>query len=700
MRDLVKNDRQKMLSWSIHISVLVLYLIIGCVLTYPLISEFGTAVYGGPIARADAWQNVWAGWWSSYALTNGLNPFYTPMLYAPQGTSLVLQTLNLPNGLMSFPVQLLFGPVAGYNFAVLLGFMLSGYTAFLLVHRISQDWLASAVAGAVFTALPFHVAKFYDGQLEHVSLQWLPLYALALLLVMEQITWKRVLLWFLALALVSYTSWYYTFFCVAYTGVSLIWLAWGERRLKDAIIVGLIYSAITVIVVLPALWTVLQSNDAMRPAAHWIEQARESSADLVEFFLPSALHPWWGEPIQRLQEGYHPNNTGWLIAPGYAALIVALYGAIREWRSARLWILLLASMSILALGGSLKVAGYDTGIPLPYRLFEVVPGANLGRRPSHFAALAYIPLVVLIGLALRDWRQKLPAKYPLLVVIFAIVAAIEYTPRPKERTALDVSPTYESLYGEDGTIFDVPANAAGLDDLSDTLKHQMVHYRPIMGGYVSRRPDYWLNLAPGIRQLWRLRCAEDPISDPTPQALNAFNYYGVRTIVLDTTNLSVSKADCGTQLLTDWGLVARPSTDPSVIAYDVPLQEASSFTYLSEGWHLPDSTKDLWRWMGARGNLIVVNATDHATTMMLQFTLESYRIPRTVQVISNEQILGEFTVTPGQARVYRLPIESKPGDQLLSLHTDAEPDPAPDAERLISIAISQVELTVLPVVEP
>src|SRR5690606_34851948 len=115
---------------------------------------------------------------------------------------------------------------------------------------------------------------------------------------------------FVALTLVSYTSWYYTFFCVAYTAVSLIWLVWSERRWRDALVIGLIYSAITAIVVMPALWAVLQSDDAMRPAAHWIEQARESSADLVEFFLPNALNAWWGEPIQRLQEDYHPNNSG------------------------------------------------------------------------------------------------------------------------------------------------------------------------------------------------------------------------------------------------------------------------------------------------------------------------------------------------------------------------------------------------------
>ena len=89
---------------------------------------------------------------------------------------------------------------------------------------------AALFAGACFTAAPFHVARFYDGQLEHVALQWLPLYALALYNAGRRLSWRRLALCALALLLVSYTSWYYTIFCAAYTLVDLGWLALAERE--------------------------------------------------------------------------------------------------------------------------------------------------------------------------------------------------------------------------------------------------------------------------------------------------------------------------------------------------------------------------------------------------------------------------------------------------------------------------------------
>src|SRR5689334_4048406 len=94
-----KSDAQ-MLLWRRHGLLLAAYVCLSVALTYPLVGHFQTGIVGGPIARADGWQNVWAGWWSLYALRHGLNPFVTQMLYYPNGTSLLLQTLNITNWIL------------------------------------------------------------------------------------------------------------------------------------------------------------------------------------------------------------------------------------------------------------------------------------------------------------------------------------------------------------------------------------------------------------------------------------------------------------------------------------------------------------------------------------------------------------------------------------------------------------------------
>jgi hypothetical protein len=675
-----------------HLLPLAGYALLSVLLTYPLVAAFRSELVGGPIARADGWQNVWAGWWSLYALRHAQSPFVTPLLYHPQGISLLLQTLNITNWALTLPVQLVLGPLAAYNAAVLLGFALSGYTAYLLVLRVVEHRQAALFAGACFTAAPFHVGKFYDGQLEHVALQWLPLYALALYAATQRLSWRRLALCALALLLVSYTSWYYTIFCAVYTLVDLGWLALAERRPRHAALLGAGLAAAGLVIVAPALWVALNAPPDLRPSAHWVTQARQSASDLSELFLPSALHPIWGAPIQVLQERFHPNNSGWLVTPGYTVPALAVYGAARAWRQARRWALLLVALALLALGGSLKVGGYDTGIPLPYRLLELLPGANLGRRPSHFMALALLPLVVLVGFGLRDCFRRYTARGAgWLVFALALLVAVEYLPRAKERSRLDVPPAYALLAGQDGAVLDVPSNQGGLDGLSMTLKHQLVHNRPIIGGYVSRRPDYWLTSAPGVSRLWRLRCdAELPVVD-AQSALASLSFYGVRNIVLNLPALTGPQERCARSTLERWGLAPQPGSDDRTLLYRLPLVEAQPFAYLHDGWYSVEHEAGAsWRWMGRRGELVVVNTTGQVATMLLELTLTSYREARSLNVYLGERQVGQLTVQPGPARVYRLPLHSGAGEQMLALEAAAETDPA--ANRQISVRLSAVRI--------
>ena len=98
-----------------HLVVLGLYLLPTLYLLARVLPRFGSVIPGGPVADIDGWQNVWSLWWVQHALSHGENPFFTSMLFYPVGVSLYLQTLNITNGLLTLPVQLLAGPIAAYN---------------------------------------------------------------------------------------------------------------------------------------------------------------------------------------------------------------------------------------------------------------------------------------------------------------------------------------------------------------------------------------------------------------------------------------------------------------------------------------------------------------------------------------------------------------------------------------------------------
>jgi len=111
---------------SAYILPLSGYLALSLIVMAPVLPVFTTALPGGPIADVDGWQNVWNLWWVHRAVTTAANPFFTPLLFYPQGVDLTLQTLNISNGILFLPITALAGPIAAYNTAVVTALTLSG----------------------------------------------------------------------------------------------------------------------------------------------------------------------------------------------------------------------------------------------------------------------------------------------------------------------------------------------------------------------------------------------------------------------------------------------------------------------------------------------------------------------------------------------------------------------------------------------
>ncbi|NCC35960.1 MAG: hypothetical protein EOM24_28685, partial [Chloroflexia bacterium] len=160
-----------------HFIAFALYAGLALLLTWPLAAYVSAAVPGNAF---DSWQNMWNMWWLRTALLEGVNPYFTPMLYHPQGTSLLLQTLNPINFLISFPVSFFFGLTAAYNFVILLNLTLSGFFAYLLAVDVTGDRRAAIIGGVVFATSGYLLAQVLGGH-THMTAAWpLPLAALML----------------------------------------------------------------------------------------------------------------------------------------------------------------------------------------------------------------------------------------------------------------------------------------------------------------------------------------------------------------------------------------------------------------------------------------------------------------------------------------------------------------------------------------
>ena len=195
------SPRAEHISWRTHLLVLLGYVVLTVLLTWPVAAKLFTEIPGG----GDAWHNVWNLWWVKHAVVSGQwNVYHTDLLYFPEGVNLYFHTLALTAGIMALPLQLVgFNLLASYNLVMLSSFVLAGYGTFLLCHyllRITNYELrirdggnskfkiqnskftigAAFVGGIVFAFAPYHMAHMF-GHLNLTMVQWIPFYVLLLL---------------------------------------------------------------------------------------------------------------------------------------------------------------------------------------------------------------------------------------------------------------------------------------------------------------------------------------------------------------------------------------------------------------------------------------------------------------------------------------------------------------------------------------
>ena len=94
------------------ILVLLAYVLLTVVMTWPVTARLGTHLAGG---RDDLRHHQWNFWWVKKSIVEGHNPFYTHLLYHPHGVSLVYNSMAWLSIAAWLPLQEIIGNNAAYN---------------------------------------------------------------------------------------------------------------------------------------------------------------------------------------------------------------------------------------------------------------------------------------------------------------------------------------------------------------------------------------------------------------------------------------------------------------------------------------------------------------------------------------------------------------------------------------------------------
>ena len=264
------------------------------------------------------------------------------------------------------------------------------------------------------------------------------------------------------------------------------------------------------------------------------------SADLAGYAVPTQLHPLLGGVIRAWSHDSTPQpdgshfavNKGQQIYLGYVALALAVVGAWRGRRRGETWFWVTSALLffVLTLGPNLRIAGHDTGIPLPFRLLEVLPFFKGNRYPSRYSVmlmLSVAPLVAagangVLRIAYSVFRFEYPSRVApegkrtthhaprftssrltlstCLPVYLLSLLLFEHLSAPLPISDLRVPAIYAQVAAEPGdfALLELPpgwrngARVAGKQDvvIMSQLWNQTAHGKRVLGGNTSRNPEF------------------------------------------------------------------------------------------------------------------------------------------------------------------------------------------------------------------
>jgi Bacterial membrane protein YfhO len=285
----------------------------------------------------DNWGGIpYLGWLHDAYLGPG-DPSFDPQLQAPFG-------LEIPEHAIQ-PMDRLFALVLGgfgqglgtYNAQIFLSFVLAGCTMYLLARYVTRSKLAALVAGFAFTFSPFHLALSMQYN-ALASIQWIPLFILALIVLLRRGRRRDAVLTGAAFALVLATSYYYAWFLVWFTALVVAYLAVAAvfRRKANwplfwlAISRAAIAGAVAVAISAPFLVTSARGAAEAGSATlnHPLTEAVRYSARPWMLFLPPEDNPVVGDRVQPWVQQHLFDSPVYeqSIYLGYTLLLLAAIG--------------------------------------------------------------------------------------------------------------------------------------------------------------------------------------------------------------------------------------------------------------------------------------------------------------------------------------------------------------------------------------
>jgi hypothetical protein len=727
-----------------------IYTLLALLLTFPLVFQLGTNLRGGS-STGDSYQNIWYMWWYGRALEQGLDPARSNLMYAllPDVQVLISSILN---GLLMWPVIKIFGPLAAYNFALLLSFPLAGFFTYKLALEVMpvKNRLAAFAAGSFFAFSTYHFFRI-EGHLGLLTIQWLPFYLWRLFRLRHRPGYLNAGLAGLGFVLAALSDLYYLgYFVLPVTVVFVV--CYGLLDRKNFWRWKANFQYFTLALALGAAVSLFfyrfflnLDPDISQSVSISSQDVRNFSADLLAYFLPTGHNPFFGGltgPVYQTFLSPYPIEEG--VFPGYILLTLGLGGLfVRRLRSATtyFWLALAGIGFVLSLGPRLHIAGNEFSLPLPYRfIYGALPLLGNFRAPNRLAVIVILALAVLaafsLAVGLEGVRAILPANSSksgrkifnrpvvstLLVAVILGLSLLETLTFkvPFATDTVQVPQIYREIAATPGDfkVLELP-----LDANSQPLYYQTIHQKRLVGGLATRISNRMTLSWDQATYLGMFNPAESSGVINNGQALKApggpdifpldisfrqmlqENQIGyvtlhtgraafawMRDYLVQQLGPPTNQETLYGEALLGWRLLPLADSAPP------PVPAGQFRIRLGSGWNAglgKSESGQLLRLVEQDGQLLVTPGIAGQAALNLRVT--PYIRPQTVEVYLNGQLAGKIEgKAPWQGVNANLPLQLQAGQNVIQLHSvegclhPLDYIPNSDDQRCISFAVEGV----------
>lgn len=426
----------------IYALVLVLFTLLTLFYTRPLVREAGDHTMREN--TGDTLFNIYVLSWNAHSLkTNPFNLFNATLFY-PNRYTLAYSDNEFMSSLIALPVLAITGNgVLGFNFVILISFILSAFGAYLLVWHLARDRYGAFAAGLVFGFSIWRLAHISHMQL--LSAEFLPLALLCLHLFTERKKPLWAFLFAVSSIAVFWTVWSYGFYLALAVLLYLVVLAvmrrkrlitvarrsarLEERRAVFRWVALLVASfALIGLVLAPFILPYLKAAKLNPNFQRDISEVGQYSADVSDFLVAPPQSLFWGRATSPLRPNPYKrgNQSERSLFPGLAAVLLSVAGMAylagrgrdrRERFALAFYLSLLVVGAVMCLGVTLYFFGHGVNLPMPYKLlYRFFPGFKAIRTPSRIFVLCLLSLAVLSGFGVKWLRERLARRLGTVAV--------------------------------------------------------------------------------------------------------------------------------------------------------------------------------------------------------------------------------------------------------------------------------------------